>query len=100
MDPGALRARPGPQKRGFLPNLSAPGVLGQGGSCNTFLESGQRGKENVMSGILIFGPRPEKTGLEAEAGQGADQSFGIAIFLIKRTPAKSGTGRFLFYATF
>ena len=35
------------------------------------------------SGILIFGPQPEKTGPEGGAGRGGDQNLGISIFLIK-----------------
>ena len=31
LDPEALRVRPQPRKRGFLPNLSPPRVLGQWG---------------------------------------------------------------------
>ena len=53
----------------------------------------------VGSRILIFIPRPEKTGPEGGGGQG-DQIFGIPIFLSKGPPLKSGAGHFLFYVTF
>ena len=47
------------------------GPQGAGGFCHTFSETGQQGKQNVGIGILIFSPRPEKTGPEGAAGQGA-----------------------------
>ena len=62
--------------------------------CHTFSESGPRGQQNVGSGILIFGPRPEKTGPEGGAGRGADKIFGISTFFIKGTPAKIGRQSF------
>ena len=83
-DPGARGVRPGPRKSGFPPNRG----FGAGGSCRTFSESGQRGKQHVGSGILSFGPRPEKTRPEGGAGRGADKNFGISTFFIKGTPAK------------
>ena len=84
--PEALRA---PQKPVSAKTLSSGG-FGAGGSCPTFSESGQRGKKNVGSGILIFGTWPEKTGPEGGAGRWADQNFGISTFFIKGTPAKFG----------
>ena len=77
-------------KTDFSAKSISSGGFGAGGSCRTFSESGQRGKQNVGSGILIFGPRPEKTGPEGGAGQGADKNFGISTFFIKGTPAKIG----------
>ena len=76
-----------PKKRVSAKSISSGGV-GAGGSCRTFSESGQRGEQNVGSGIFSFGPRLEKTGPEGGAGREADQNFGISIFLIKGTPAK------------
>ena len=70
------------------------GGFGAGGSCHTFSESGQRGKQNVGSRILIFGPRPEKTGPEGWASRGADKNFEISTFFIKGTPAKIGRWSF------
>ena len=81
-------------KTDFSAKSISSGGFGAGGSCRTFLESGQRGKQNVGSGILIFGPRPEKTGPEGGAGQGADKNFGISTFFIKGTPAKIGRQSF------
>ena len=46
-DPRALGVRPGPQKRGFLPNLSPPGVLGQGGRVAPF-----RNRDNEANKML------------------------------------------------
>ena len=75
-------------KTDFSAKSISSGGLGAGGSCHTFSESGQRGKKNVGSGILIFGTWPEKTGPEGGAGRWADQHFGISTFFIKGTPAK------------
>ena len=77
LGPGALGIRPGPPKRGFLPNLSPPRVLGQGGRVAPFRN---------RDGIFILGPLPEKTGPEGGAGLGADRNFGVSIFFYKRDP--------------
>ena len=78
---------PDPKKGGFCQIYLLRGFWGRG-SCCTFSELGQRGKQNVGSGILIFGPRPVKTGPEGGAGRGADKNFGISTFFIEGTPAK------------
>ena len=57
-------------------SISSQG-FGAGELCHTFLETGGQGKQNVLSGILIFGPRPKKTGLEGGGGRGCNQNFGI-----------------------
>ena len=87
------------EKRVSAKSISSGG-FGAGGLCRTFLESGQRGKQNVGSGILIFGPRPEKTGPEGGAGRGADKNFGISTFFIKGTPAKIGRRSLLVLCNF
>ena len=84
--PGPAGSGPDPENAKSI----SSGGFGAGGSCHTFSELGQRGKQNVGSGILIFGPRPEKTRPEGGAGRGADKNFGISTFFIKGTPAKIG----------
>ena len=85
--PGPSGSGPDPEKWVFCQIYLLQGFWGRG-LCRTFSESGQRGKQNVGSGILSFGPRPEKTGPEGGAGRGADKNCGISTFLIKGTPAK------------
>ena len=80
--PGALGVRPGPRKRGFLPKLSPPGVLGR----VTPFRNWDDEAKNVGSAILIFCPQPEKTGPEGGAGQGGNQNFGFQTFFIKGIP--------------
>ena len=69
--------------RGQAPDFSAKSISSRGfgaeGLSYTFLELGQQSKENVRCGILIFSPRPEKTGPEGGAGQGPKPNFGISI---------------------
>ena len=64
MDPEARGIRPG---LGFPPNLSPPGVLGQG----------RTRQKKVASIFFIFGPWIEKPGPADGAGRGAYQNFGI-----------------------
>ena len=49
---------------------------------------------------MSFGPRPEKTGPECGAGQGADKNFGISTFFIKGTPLKIGRWSLLVLCNF
>ena len=88
-----------PKKRVSAKSISSRG-FGAGGSCRTFSESGQRGKQNVGSGILSFGPRPEKTVPENGAGRGANKNFGISTLFIKGTPAKIGRWSLLVLCNF
>ena len=66
--------------------VSAKSISSQGfearGSYHTFSESRQQGEKNVGSGILNFGPQPEKMGPILELG----------LFFIKGTPADLGHG--------
>ena len=89
-------------KKRFSAKSISSGGFGAGGSCCTFSELGQQGKQNLGSRISIFVPRPEKTGPEGRAGQGPNKDFGILTFFIKGTPPplKLVAGHFLFYATF
>ena len=73
------------------------GDFGARGLCCTFSELGQRVKQKFGSGILSFGPQPEKMGPEGGAGRGANQNFGILTFFIKGTPAKIGYRSILFF---
>ena len=96
-EPKVLGVRPGPRKRGFLPNLSPPGVLGIGVVSHLF---GIGTTRRTKCWERNFGPRPEKTGPEGGAGQGGNQNFGISIFFIKRTPAKIGRRSLLVLCNF
>ena len=69
-DPGAFGVRHGPRIREFLPYISPPGILGQGSHVAPFWNRDNESKQNVGSRILIFGPRPEKTGPGGGAGWG------------------------------
>ena len=92
--PWSPRGQARTPKSGFSAKSISSGGFGAGGSCHSFSESGQQGKKNVGSGILIFGPRAEKTGPAGGAGRGGDQNFGISTFLINRTPPKIGRRSF------
>ena len=48
--------------------------------------------KNVGSGILNFGPRPEKKGPKGMAGRPGDKTFGIWTFFVKGTSADLGHG--------
>ena len=85
--PGPSGSGPDLEKWVFCQIYLLPEFWG-GGSCHTFLESGQQGKKNVGSGIFIFGPRHKKTGPEGGAGGMGDQNFGISKFFVKGTPPK------------
>ena len=56
-----------PEKGGFMPNLSPPGVLGQGGRVAPLRNRDDLGEQSIGSGILIFCPWPKKTGLAGRA---------------------------------
>ena len=58
-------------------------------------------QKNIRSGILIFSPRPEKTGPEGWAGKRGNQNFRIsAFFIYKGSPLKSGACDILFMRIF
>ena len=99
---GRVTWTPGPSgqaqtpKRGFLPNLSPPGVLEQGGPVIHFRIGRTRQIKTFGSRILIVCPRPKETGL---AG-GSNLNFGFSTFIIKVTPPKIRPCCFWFCATF
>ena len=86
--------RPGPRKSGFLPNLSPPGVLGQGGRVAPFRNRDNEANKllGAESWNLAHGLR--KRGRKAGLA-GGDQNFGNSTFFIKGTPLKLGVGGFL-----
>ena len=65
-----------PKKGVSTKSISSRG-FGVRGSCHTFSELGQQGKQNFGSRILIFGPQAGKTGPEGGAGGGSEQNFWI-----------------------
>ena len=67
--PLALGVRPGPPKKGVSAKSISSRGFGARGSSHTFSETGQWGEQNVGSGILIFGPWPEKSVPEGGAGR-------------------------------
>ena len=88
LDHEALGDRPGPQKVGFMPNISPPTVLGQGGRVIPLWNWEDEAK-NVGRGILIFCPRPKKMRPECGAGLGGNQNYGISAFVTKATLSKT-----------
>ena len=85
--PGPSGSGPDPKKWVFCQIYLLPGFWGRGVVLHLF-GIGTTRQKNVGSGILIFGPRHEKTGPEGGAGGRGDQNFGISIFFVKRTPPK------------
>ena len=85
--PGPLGSGTDPKNRLFRQIYLLPGFWGLGEVSYLFPNRRMRPKK-VGSGILIFCPRPEKTGPEGGAGPGGIQKFGISIFFIKGTLPK------------
>ena len=59
-----------------------------------------RPQKNVGSGILNFGPRPEKNGPKGLASETGIKHFGIWTSFIKETPAQMGCAYFLILCYF
>ena len=85
---------PDPEKCVFCQIYLLPGYWGRG-VVSYLLGNGTTRQKNVGSGILIFGPGPEKTGPEGRVGHGCGQNFGISTFFIKGAPSKMRS--WLFY---
>ena len=90
----------GPPKRGFLPSLSPPGVLGQGGCVISFRK--QDNKENKMLGgdfwFLVHGPR--KRGRKAGLAGWATKILEFQLFYKSDPPWNQAPVAFAFMQLF
>ena len=80
-DPAALGVRLGPRKRGFLPNLSPPGVLGQGGCVAPFRNWDNEANKTLGAEFWYSSHGWRKWSRKAGLARGADQILEFWHFL-------------------
>jgi hypothetical protein len=81
LDPEALGVRPWPRKRGFLPNLSPPRVLGQGGRVIPFRKREDEAKKMLGADFWFSAHGPRKRARKARLAGGATKILEFQHFL-------------------
>ena len=92
--------RPGPRKKGFLPNLSPPWVLEQGAHVIPFRKWKENANKMLGAEFWFLAHGLRKGGPEGGAGRGATKFLEFQLVLYKGPPLKSCIGCFWFYITF